>query len=150
MTTAPCGGQQTDLLISAVDIPRYFSYTRDVKAQAEQYLNGVIQAKKKNMERMAEAVPNSDDQSLQNLLTYSPWNENSVIDQVAFDANSHIGGNDDSCLIIDETGIPKKGEKSVGVSRQWCGQLGKTENCQVGVSYNIDHQIRLMAQADNR
>jgi len=107
--------------------------TRDAKMQAEQYLKGLIQAKKKNMERMAEAVPNSDDQSLQHFLTNSPWDENLVIDQVASDANSRIGGGDDSCLIIDETGIPKKGKKSVGVSRQWCGELGKTENCQVGV-----------------
>ena len=82
---------------------------------------------------MAEAVPNSDDQSLQNYLTNSPWDENLVIDQVASDTNGLIGGGDDSCLIIDETGIPKKGKKSVGVSRQWCGELGKTENCQVGV-----------------
>ena len=121
-----------------VDFHRRYSllfqvYTRDVKAQAEQYLKGLIQAKKKNMERMAEAVPNSDDQSLQHFLTNSPWDENLVIDQVASDANSLIGGGDDSCLIIDETGIPKKGKKSVGVSRQWCGELGKTENCQVGV-----------------
>lgn len=121
-----------------VDFHRRYSllfqlHTRDVRTQAEQYLKGLIQAKKKNMERMAEAVPNSDDQSLQNFLTNSPWNENLVIDQVALDANSLIGGRGDSCLIIDETGIPKKGEKSVGVSRQWCGELGKTENCQVGV-----------------
>ncbi|MGV7224794.1 MAG: transposase [Nitrospinales bacterium] len=32
-------------------------------------------------------------------------------------------------VIIDESGIPKKGTKSVGVARQWCGQLGKLENC---------------------
>ena len=85
------------------------------------------------MERIAEAVPGSDDQSLQNFLTNSPWDENLVIDQVALDANCRIGGWDDSFLIIDETGIPKKGKKSVGVARQWCGEVGKTENCQVWV-----------------
>jgi SRSO17 transposase len=85
------------------------------------------------MERMAEAVPHSDDQALQHFLTNSGWNDQLVIDQLSQDANSLIGGKKDSCLIIDESGIPKKGTKSVGVSRQWCGQLGKVENCQVGV-----------------
>jgi SRSO17 transposase len=39
----------------------------------------------------------------------------------------------DSCMIIDESSIPKKGKQSAGVKRQYCGQLGKVENCQVGV-----------------
>jgi len=85
------------------------------------------------MERMAEAVPDSDDQVLQHFLTNSPWKAQGVVDQVASDTNGLIGGKNDSCLLIDETGIPKKGDKSVGVSRQWCGQLGKVDNCQTGV-----------------
>lgn len=100
---------------------------------SEHYLKGIIQAKKKNMERMAEAVPHSDDQALQHFLTNSAWNEQLVIDQIAQDANQLIGGKKDSCLIIDETACPKKGTHSVGVARQWCGQLGKVDNCQVGV-----------------
>ena len=82
---------------------------------------------------MAEAVPDSDDQVFQHFLTNSPWDDQAVVDQLAIDANRLIGGKNDSCLIIDETGIPKKGDKSVGVARQWCGQLGKIENCQTGV-----------------
>jgi len=85
------------------------------------------------MERMAEAVPDSDDQVFQHFLTNSPWDDQAVVDQLAIDSNSLIGGKSDSCLIIDETGIPKKGDKSVGAARQWCGQLGKIENCQTGV-----------------
>lgn len=107
--------------------------TRNVEEKANQYLKGLIQAKKKNMERMAEAVPHSDNQALQHFLTNSPWDDQLIIDKVTKDANQLIGGRDDSCLIIDETGCPKKGIKSVGVGRQWCGQLGKIENCQVGV-----------------
>jgi SRSO17 transposase len=96
----------------------------------------LVQATKKNMERMAEAVPDSNDQALQNFLTNSPWDEQLVVEQVAHDANELLGGHENSCLLLDESGMPKKGDKSVGVSRQWCGQLGKTDNCQVGV-YSI-------------
>jgi SRSO17 transposase len=72
--------------------------TRDVSRISEQYLKGLIQAKKKNMERMAEAVPNSDDQVLQHFLTNSGWNDQLVIDQLAQDTDQLIGGKKDSCL----------------------------------------------------
>jgi SRSO17 transposase len=110
--------------------------TRDINQVAEQYYKGLVQATKKNMERMAEAVPDSNDQAFQHFLTNSPWDEQLVVEQVAHDANELLGGGGNSCLLLDESGMPKKGDKSVGVSRQWCGQLGKTDNCQVGV-YSI-------------
>ena len=85
------------------------------------------------MERMEEKVPDSDEQVLQHFLTNSPWSHRDVMNQVALDTDMTFGDDPDSCLIIDESGIPKKGDKSAGVARQWCGQLGKLENCQVGV-----------------
>jgi SRSO17 transposase len=56
-----------------------------------------------------------------------------VIDGVAQYANRIFDGDKDTALIIDEFGISKKGEKSVGVRRQWNGRLGKVDNCQVAV-----------------
>ena len=91
-----------------------------------------MQADKKNMERMVEVVPDSEWQSLQNFLSCSPWSGKRLLDQVARDANNLIGGDADSCLIVDESGFSKKGKKSFGVSRQWNGRLGKVDNCQVG------------------
>jgi SRSO17 transposase len=53
--------------------------------------------------------------------------------QIGFDADQLLGGQPDSCLIIDETSFPKQGDRSVGVARQWSGRLGKIDNCQVAV-----------------
>jgi SRSO17 transposase len=92
-----------------------------------------MQADKKNMERMVEVVPDSEWQPLQNFLSYSPWSGKDLLARVARDANHHIGDDADSCFIVDESAFAKKGNKSVGVSRQWNGRLGKIDNCQVGV-----------------
>jgi SRSO17 transposase len=99
------------------------------------YLRGLMQAdpNKKNMERMEERVPNADEQQLQQMLTDSPWEHQAVIDQVALEADQWLGGHPNSCLLIDESGFKKAGKHSVGVARQWCGRLGKVDNCQVGV-----------------
>lgn len=107
--------------------------TRTVETSVRHYLRGLLQAETKNMERMEEVVPDADHQALQHMLSVSSWEERAVLDQVAQDANRLLGGKADSCLLIDESGCPKKGKHSVGVARQWCGQLGKVENCQVGV-----------------
>jgi SRSO17 transposase len=67
----------------------------------------------------------------------SPWDHRPVLDKVARDANDLLGGTDDSFLLIDETGFPKKGRESVGVARQWCGRLGKVDNCQTAVCASL-------------
>jgi len=104
-----------------------------VLCQAETYLRGLVQAERKNMERMAEVVPETDYQRLQHFLSHSPWDPQAVMQQVAAEADRLLGGQPDSCLLIDEPGFVKKGKDSAGVARQWCGRLGKLENCQVGV-----------------
>jgi SRSO17 transposase len=92
-----------------------------------------MQAQRKNMERMEEVVPDSDYQSLQHFLSHSEWDARAVLDQVATEADRHLGGSEDSCLLLDESSFQKKGRQSVGVARQWSGRLGKVENCQVAV-----------------
>lgn len=100
---------------------------------AQQYLCGLMQADKRNMERMVEAVPDSDYQVLQNFLTHSSWDYRAVMDRVASNTNGLLGGKVGTGLYIDESAFAKKGEQSVGVARQWNGRLGKQDNCQVGV-----------------
>lgn len=92
-----------------------------------------MRARRRNMERMAEAVPDSDDQSLQNFISNSPWDDSALMRQIAEDANAIIGNDPDTCLIIDESSFKKSGTKSVGVARQWLGRLGKVDNGQVAV-----------------
>lgn len=109
--------------------------THNRKEPMIQYLKGLIQGKKgeRNIERIVEIVPNADEQSLHHFISVSEWDERPVLDLAALEADRHLGGDKDSVLIVDESGYVKKGVKSVGVSRQWCGNVGKTENCQVAV-----------------
>jgi SRSO17 transposase len=113
--------------------PHFRLSTRSSETQAQQYLCGLMQAQRKNMERIVEVVPDSDYQSLHHFLSNSSWDARAVMGQVADRADTALGGQADSCLLIDETSFAKKGEKSVGVARQWCGSLGKVDNCQVAV-----------------
>jgi len=73
----------------------------------------------------------SDNQALSHFLSNSPWPHINLLKSVRTKAIQTIGKND--VLILDESGMKKSGNNSVGVSRQYCGNLGKVENCQVGV-----------------
>ncbi len=110
------------------------SYRHDVSDKALQYACGLMQAgSRKNMDRMAEVVPESKSRNLQQFLTHSKWNHRDVIDHVAYDVDKHLGDTRNACLLIDESGFAKQGNGSVGVSRQWLGRLGKVDNGQVAV-----------------
>ena len=77
-------------------------------------------------------------QSLLHFIGQSPWSDEKVLAKVgemvlpAIERHGPI-----EAWIIDDTGFPKKGEHSVGVARQYCGQLGKQDNCQVAVSLSL-------------
>jgi SRSO17 transposase len=108
--------------------------TRDVTEKARQYARGLMQAgSRKNMDRMAEVVPDATSRNLQQFLTHSTWDDRAVIDHVAHDVNNLIGDSRSTGLIIDESSFAKQGKTSVGTSRQWLGRLGKTDNGQVAV-----------------
>ena len=109
-------------------------HRKDQSSNAFAYLKGLTtQNLSKNMERMAEANSDVKSDSLQHFITDSPWSYRDVMDHVARDASILIGDELDAGLIIDESGIVKKGDQSVGVARQWIGNAGKVENGQVGV-----------------
>jgi SRSO17 transposase len=100
---------------------------------AKRYLHGLTQATEATFAAMAAVVDQGCAQQLQHFISNSPWRHEPVVEQIARDANRLLGGKPTSALIIDESSFAKQGDRSVGVARQWCGRLGKVDNCQVAV-----------------
>lgn len=76
-------------------------------------------------------------QSLQHFVAKSGWSDQAVLAAVRDWVVPHLHLSEGCYWIIDDTGFPKKGKHSVGVARQYCGQLGKQDNCQVAVSLSL-------------
>ena len=112
------------------------------------YLKGLMSdQKRKSVEPIAlqfargpdgAAATQNEVVALQGFLTQSPWEGRDVFQEIqAVFAEELVPTTTQWSLgtvgVIDESGFEKAGTESVGVARQWCGRLGKTENCQVGV-----------------
>jgi SRSO17 transposase len=116
---------------------------KDVSQHARSYLSGLVGTqRRKNIERIGEDVEASNYQGMQQLISDSPWSDEAVMAQVALEADGLLGGHRRSALYLDETSFVKKGDASVGVQRQYCGRLGKLENCQVGVFGCLGRETR--------
>ena len=111
----------------------FLCHRHDNTSAAHQYVCGLVQADKANMERMEERGANSNYEALQQFIADSPWSARAVFDRVSREADKLSGGTGETALIIDESAFAKKGKSSVGVARQWSGRLGKKENGQVAV-----------------
>jgi SRSO17 transposase len=123
----------------------FLARTRDGSGNARKYLQGLLLNRERgNCSRFAKKVRKSSNQSMQHFITHSPWNERIVIDRIQKRVSKLIGDPVEGSLHIDETGFPKQGCHSVGVQRQYCGRLGKVENCQVGVVLGYSHKNQRM------
>jgi SRSO17 transposase len=107
---------------------------KDVSRHACDYLSGLLGTyRRKNLECIHGDIPESNYQAMQQFVSDSPWSQDKLMTQVAGQVNGILGAHRHSALLIDESSFVKKGDHSVGVQRQYCGRLGKTENCQMGV-----------------
>jgi len=98
----------------------------------QQYVAGLVsQVERKNVESIAYHH-DQDRQALQKFVGQYTWDHRPLIAELVRQVGAALG-RDDAVLVFDPSGFPKKGTASVGVQRQWCGRLGKVDNCQVGV-----------------
>ena len=102
------------------------------KRHTAEYLSGLLS----NLEhKTGEGIAYLHDQprqGLQKFIGLVPWDPQPLLRTLARQVG-HDLGEPDGVIVFDPSGFPKKGTKSVGVAKQWCGRLGKVENCQVGV-----------------
>src|SRR5918997_7104800 len=101
------------------------------------YVKGLIlPGERKSVEPMAARVAPGDLQQLHHFVSASPWATAPLEDELVKAADRLVGGAD-AALVVDDTCLVKQGRRSVGVKRQYCGQLGKRANCQSLVSLTL-------------
>ncbi len=98
------------------------------------YVQGLLlDGGRKTASQMAKRY-GGDMQALQQLVSQSPWDHMAVREELA--KKMVAAASPKAAYILDDTGFPKKGTRSVGVAHQYTGTLGKVANCQIGVSLN--------------
>ena len=115
----------------------------DREQPARWYIKGLmLPGERKSVEPMAARVQpqnvRSVHQSMHHLVADAPWSDEAMVSAVAAAVLPKLVRDDAPVhWIVDDTGFPKKGQHSVGVARQYCGQTGKQDNCRVAVSLSI-------------
>ena len=103
------------------------------RRRARAYLQGLLSVlERKNSWQLAEQAGDKSPYGIQHLLGRATWDADAVRDDLRAYVVEHLGDSE-GVLIVDETGFLKKGERSVGVQRQYSGTAGGIENCQIGV-----------------
>lgn len=111
------------------------------------YITGILlPGERKSIEPMAAKIDpyrvQARHNSMHHFVADASWDEQRLIREArgyALEGFEQHGGI--HAWVVDDTGMPKKGTHSVGVARQYCGVLGKTENCQVAVSVSLANEV---------
>ena len=115
----------------------------DRQAPLKNYCKGLLlPGERKSIEPMAARLDPENiqpmRQSLHHLVAKAPWSDEVLLEQVRkYVLPTMQKQGPVVAWIVDDTGFPKKGQHSVGVTRQYCGQVGKQENCRVAVSLSV-------------
>lgn len=97
------------------------------------YMSGQLcHLERKSIEPIAFAIEGGKVRAMQRFVSDAPWDEDKIMYKYRSLVNDDIG-HPDGAVIFDESGFAKKGDDSIGVARQYSGNLGKVDNCQVGV-----------------
>jgi SRSO17 transposase len=114
------------------------------RTHARHYVQGLLSdLESKDAESIAY-LHDRERQGLQKFIGQADWNHTLLLSVLTRQVADQLG-EPDGVLVFDPSGFAKKGTASVGVQRQWCGRLGKTENCQVGIYLGyvarVDHAL---------
>lgn len=104
--------------------------------QGRIYLHGLLlDGERKSIEPLSHRVPDGDEQRLQQFVNQSPWDAEPILQAYRAEM-AEAFATPEGLLVLDDTGFPKQGKHSVGVARQYSGTRGKTDNCQIAVSWH--------------
>jgi SRSO17 transposase len=125
----------------------------DRQTPLKNYCTGLLlPGERKSVEPMAARLGGTDvrrmHQSLHHLVADAPWSDEAVLDRCLETVIPAMLRRDPVVAwVVDDTGFPKKGRESVGVARQYCGQVGKQDNCRVAVSLSVSTEKASMPVA---
>jgi SRSO17 transposase len=103
-------------------------YRQEQRGHAAAFVRGLLSGlERKSAEPIAyqAGIPRKD---LQYFVGCGAWDDETVLAELRRHAREELA-EDDGVIVLDPSGFPKKGTHSCGVARQWCGRLGKKENC---------------------
>jgi SRSO17 transposase len=150
-TGAP--GAQQKRLVAYLDSLAQAAGHADRIGPFKAYCTGLLlPGERKSIEPMAARLDpdhvGSMHQSLHHFVSQAPWDDELLLDR-ALDTilPSMLRQGPVVAWVVDDTGFPKKGRHSVGVARQYCGQLGKQDNCRVAVSLSVATEYSSMPVA---
>jgi SRSO17 transposase len=115
--------------------PLFQTKTHQVSDKALCYIRGLFKSEKNraNCTAIADSLGELDHQSLNHLLSESPWDYREVLEEISVKVDQMFAHKEETALLIDEVGFRKKGKSSACVGRQYLGCLGKQDNGQVAV-----------------
>jgi len=106
--------------------------TPEQQTNARHYVQGLLSdLDGKDVESIAY-LHDRERQGLQKFIGQAEWDDRPLLTELVRQVGTELG-EADGVLVFDPSAFPKKGTESVGVQRQWCGRLGKIDNCQVGI-----------------